>query len=217
MLIPLHVSVFAVSSGSHERARIPRRTDKPSLAATSMHCSCKSMSIPLNLAERDLAYQKLGASRQTYMSKRSGYCAQALLALRTSRCVRISCWNWRSSLTPDRQIRHPSVIVRAVLRPVTQQPQKAQLSHLPWRNWLARSTVRFVFWHISYREVDSSSLSGRAYLLLDCRLMPACLYLGFGFSCGMVFPTQAQRLHSPPRCSLLDGCTIILLQFYERR
>ena len=34
-----------------------------------------------------------------------------------------------------------------------QQPQRAQLSHLPWRNWLARSTVN--------REVPSSSLGGR--------------------------------------------------------
>ena len=108
---------------------------------------------------------------------------------------------WRSSLTPDRRIRHPSVIVRAVLRPVTQQPQKAQLSHLPWRNWLARSTVRFVFWHISYREVDSSSLSGRAYLLLDRSLLLTFLYLGFGFLCGIGQPMQAQRLHSPTaRC-----------------
>ena len=46
------------------------------------------------------------------------------------------------------------------------RPQKAQLSHLPWRNWLARSTVRFVSWHLSYREVDSSSLSGRAPFLI---------------------------------------------------
>jgi len=50
-----------------------------------------------------------------------------------------------------------------ILHPAIQQPQKAQLSHLPWRNWLARSTVRFALSHFSYREVDSSSLSGRAF------------------------------------------------------
>jgi hypothetical protein len=52
-----------------------------------------------------------------------------------------------------------------------QQPQKAQLSHLPWRNWLARSTVRLASAWFGYREVDSSSLSGRALLLLLPRLV----------------------------------------------
>jgi hypothetical protein len=66
-----------------------------------------------------------------------------------------------------------------------QQPQKAQLSHLPWRNWLARSTVRFGFGHLSYREVDSSSLSGRASFwtffapsFLDLYNREACGFLG---------------------------------------
>jgi hypothetical protein len=59
----------------------------------------------------------------------------------------------------------PKVICRPDQLFAIQQPQKAQLSLLPWRNWLARSTVRSVSALSSYREVDSSSLSGRALFL----------------------------------------------------
>jgi hypothetical protein len=63
------------------------------------------------------------------------------------------------------------VDIRSWKTSAIQQPQKAQLSHLPWRNWLARSTVRLASAWFGYREVDSSSLSGRAHLLLVPRLV----------------------------------------------
>jgi hypothetical protein len=79
---------------------------------------------------------------------------------------------WRCAWCDRRGLRKP--LPKAMFKPgqlsAIQQPQKAQLSLLPWRNWLARSTVRFGYRQIGYREVDSSSLSGRAlFLYFSCR------------------------------------------------
>jgi hypothetical protein len=94
--------------------------------------------------------------------------------------VREACYNHitRSSLDTFRvsaeALPYTQSVIYGTLKILTiQQPQKAQLSHLPWRNWLARSTVRFGLGHFGYREVDSSSLSGRApfctfLLLINC-------------------------------------------------
>jgi hypothetical protein len=53
------------------------------------------------------------------------------------------CLYHRHLLFPPDLAKSSSYIYGAIHERRIQQPQKAQLSHLPWRNWLARSTVRF--------------------------------------------------------------------------
>ena len=114
----------------------------------------------------------------------------------------VSTRDWRTLPRPQIGTRDCQALYWARFCGLSSKPQKAQLSHLPWRNWLARSTVRFAFWHLSYREVDSSSLSGRAFLLLARMiLLLEPLLFGLEFLRNVVDCMRVQRLHSP-RCSL---------------
>jgi len=50
---------------------------------------------------------------------------------------------------------------------VIQQPQKAQLSHLPWRNWLARSTVRFASGISAIERLTVQACPGELHFCFD--------------------------------------------------